>query len=90
MPMPQNEPRGTVTLAGLYAQQGHWEQAAAIYRVLLEENPGREDLRQALAEAEMRVSPRGSDGLVPLFREWIELLFRHDRLRRLRRLKGRL
>jgi cytochrome c-type biogenesis protein CcmH/NrfG len=90
MTMPHHEPRGTVTLARLYAQQGHWDRAAVIYRALLQADPGRQDLRQALAEAETHRSQRAIDGLAPLFREWIELLFRHDRLRRLRRLRGRL
>jgi hypothetical protein len=82
--------QGTVTLARLYAQQGHWEQAAVMYRALLQEEPDREELRQALAEAETQLSKSGIDVLVPLFRGWINLLFRHDRLRRLRRLKRRL
>jgi hypothetical protein len=82
--------QGTVTLARLYAQQGHWEQAAVMYRALLQEEPDREELRQALAEAETQLSKSGIDVLVPLLREWINLLFRHDRLRRLRRLKRRL
>jgi cytochrome c-type biogenesis protein CcmH/NrfG len=88
--MTQNEANGTVTLARLYAQQGHWRQAAAIYRSLLQEDPGRAELRQALAEAESRMAEGQADELAPLFREWIDLLFRHDRVRRLRRFKRRL
>jgi hypothetical protein len=84
------DPRGTVTLARLYAQQGHWGEAAEIYRGLLRENPGRDDLREALADAERRRSRRTPEEVVPLLREWIDLLFRCDRLRRLRRLKARL
>jgi cytochrome c-type biogenesis protein CcmH/NrfG len=90
MPMTQNGASGTVTLARLYAQQGHWRKAAAIYRSLLQEDPDRTELRQALAEAESRLAEGEPDDLAPLFREWIELLFRHDRLRRLKRLKRRL
>jgi len=86
-----SEPKGTVTLARLYAQQGHWEQAIGIYRTLLQENPARDDIRRELDEAaEARLAHRRPEDLVPLFREWIDLLFRRDRLRRLRRLKARL
>jgi len=88
--MVQNAASGTVTLARLYAQQGHWRQAAAIYRGLLQKDPGRAELRQALAEAERRIAESEADDLAPLFREWIELLLRHDRLRRLRSFKRRL
>jgi hypothetical protein len=88
--MSQEKSRGTITLARLYAQQGHWEPAVRIYRALLGENPAREDIRLALAEAEGHLAHRTPEALVPLFREWIELLFRRDRLRRLKRLKQRL
>jgi hypothetical protein len=84
------DPRGTVTLARLYARQGHWGEAAEIYRALLRESPGRDDLREALADAERRRSRRAPEDVVPLLREWIDLLFRCDRLRRLRRFKARL
>ena len=80
----------TETMAKVYASQGHWGKAAEIYRHLLTEAPAREDFADALAEAEKKISndsPRGPEQLVPLFREWIELLFRHDKLQKLRNLR---
>jgi hypothetical protein len=80
----------TETMAKVYAAQGHWGKTAEIYRHLLAEAPARKDFADALAEAEKKISndsPKGPERLVPLFREWIELLFRHDKLQKLRKLK---
>jgi cytochrome c-type biogenesis protein CcmH/NrfG len=85
-------PHGTVTLARLFAAQGHWEKAVDIYRRLLEREPDRPDIAQALAEAEGRLRDAGrkpSGDLDALFRQWIDLLLRYDRLRKLKRLKSR-
>lgn len=85
--------QGTATLARVFAEQGHWEKAAEIYRNLLRHDPQREDLKRALAEAEtgMRAAARtSSQELESLFREWIDLLLQYDRLRKLHRLKTRL
>jgi hypothetical protein len=74
----------------VYASQGHWAKAAEIYRHLLSEAPDRKDIADALAEAEKKISNdshKNPEQLVPLFREWIELLFRHDKLQKLRNLK---
>jgi hypothetical protein len=83
---------GTVTLARLFAAQGHWEKAAGVYRSLLQQEPNREDLAQALAAAEEQHTASGrasSRDLIPLFRRWIDLLLRYDRLCKLKRLKSR-
>ncbi|MGD1972903.1 MAG: hypothetical protein PVH37_07740 [Desulfobacterales bacterium] len=80
----------TETMAKVYASQGHWEKAAEIYRHLLSEAPARKDFADALTEAEKKISndsPKDPEQLVPLFREWIELLFRHDNLQKLRNLR---
>ena len=85
--------QGTATLARVFAEQGHWEKAAEIYRNLLQHDPQREDLQRALAEAEtgMRTAGRtSSQELASLFGEWIDLLLQYDRLRKLRRLRARL
>ena len=82
----------TETMAKVYAAQGHWGKAAEIYRHLLIEAPARRDFADALAEAETKISNDShmdSDQLVPLLREWIELLFRYDKLQRLRNLKDK-
>ncbi len=83
----------TETMAKVYAAQGHWENAAAIYRRLLEEDPTRKDWTEALADVEEnleRSSRKNPEYLEPLFREWIELLFRNEKLRKLRKLKNRI
>jgi len=83
----------TETMAKVYAAQGHWGKAAEIYRHLLTGAPARKDFADALAEAETKMlndSPENSEQLVPLFREWIELLFRYEKLQRLRNLKDRI
>jgi hypothetical protein len=78
----------TVTMARLYAGQGHWDKAAEIYRHILGAEGGREELAAALAEAERNaraaVQSKAAD-LVPLFERWIDLLTRYERVRRLRR-----
>jgi hypothetical protein len=79
-------------MAKVYAAQGHWGKAAEIYRHLLSAAPDREDLADALAEAEKKIpndSDKDPEQLVPLFQEWIELLFRHDQLQKLRKLKNK-
>ena len=83
----------TETMAKVYAAQGHWGKAAEIYRHLLTGAPARKDFADALVEAETKIlndSPENSEQLVPLFREWIELLFRYEKLQRLRNLKDRI
>jgi len=83
----------TLTMARLLSEQGHWQRAAEICRHLLQTQPGREDVAQALAEVESRVqesSPKTAEELVPLFQEWIDLLFTCKRLRQLRRVSRKL
>lgn len=83
----------TETMASVYAQQGHWEKVADIYRHLLAAEPERLDFADALAEAESKATEFGRkspEQLVPMFREWIELLFRAEKLHKLKRLKDRI
>ena len=81
----------TRTLAKVYADQGHYRQAAMIYRHLLEKEPDRQELRAELAEVEMILSQIG-DGpardLSPLFRRWFDLIGRYNTMQRLKRLKA--
>ena len=82
----------TETMAKVYADQGHWSKVADIYRHLLAAEPERLDFADALAEAETRmkaVSRQAPEQLVPLFREWIELLFKSEELQKLKKLKNR-
>ncbi|UCH23797.1 MAG: hypothetical protein JSU83_11625 [Deltaproteobacteria bacterium] len=83
----------TATMAKVFADQGHYEKAAEIYRRLLKHKPHRQDLAVALAELEKRITeagPKPEDGLVSLFGEWVELVFKYKRLRYLKAVKKRL
>ncbi len=91
--MAQERQHYTLTMARLLTEQGHWQEAVDIYRHLVQKNPGRAELAAALAEAEQRLrepSRKTPAQLVALFEEWISLIFRAQRMRRLRRLKQRL
>jgi hypothetical protein len=80
----------TETMAKVYAAQGHWEKAAKIYRHLLSEEPARREIADALAQVEKRIfrdSLKDPEQLVPLFREWIQLMIRCENLKKLRSLK---
>jgi hypothetical protein len=83
----------TETMAKVYADQGHWEKAAEIYHHLVQKDPERQDLRDALAQAqkERDENPdKRPEKLVPLLREWIELLLQHEKLERLKKLRNKL
>ena len=83
----------TETMAKVYAEQGLWTKAVEIYRHLLVKDPKRRDFVDALAEAEKKMNeiPQNNpEQLVPLFREWIELLFKYEKLQKLRRLRNKL
>lgn len=85
--------QGTMTLARVFAEQGHWEKSVEIYRSLLRQDPDRPDVVQALADAQAALhgaEPASARALAPLLQEWIDLLLKHDRLRRLRRFKARI
>jgi hypothetical protein len=78
-------------MARVYEEQGYLEKAAEIYRYLIKAEPERRDLIEKLAEIERKMDEAGNkkpDDLIPLFREWITLLLRYNRLHKLRRLKG--
>ena len=82
----------TKTMAGVYAAQGYFDKAIEIYRHLLEKEPEREDLQEALADAEAKQRQAAGIGytdLIPLLREWIMLSIRYNQVRRLKRLGGK-
>ena len=78
----------TETMAEVYAEQGHWEKVVEIYRHLLAVEPERLEYADALAEAENRaqMGRKAPEHLVPLFREWIELLFKYEKFQKLKKL----
>jgi len=77
----------TETMAKVYADQGHWAKVVEIYRHLLAIKPERLDFADALAEAENRMKMKAPEQLVPLIREWFELMFKFEKLQKLNKLK---
>ena len=80
----------TKTMAKVYADQGHWEKAAEVYRYLLNQEPNRQDLKDALCEVESIGSDskkRISENLIVLFAEWIELMLGYNKISKLMALK---
>lgn len=78
----------TETLARVYAQQGHYGKAVDIYRYLLEREPNRREILEALAEIEEKLVNEGlknDSDLVPLFRKWIRLLLRYRQYKQLKK-----
>lgn len=83
----------TETMAKVYADQGHWAKAVEIYRHLVQLEPGRLDLLDALEHARQKMEEQPDttpDKLVPLFRKWIGLLLQQEKLERLRKLRRKL
>jgi len=83
----------TVTMARVYENQGLWDKAAEIYQYLLKQEPERKDLAEALYKVERKMEGaihKNPDDLIPLFREWINLLLQYGRLQELQRFKKKL
>ena len=81
----------TATMAKVYADQGHWDKAAEIYRHLLKHKPERSDYLEALVEAERKIISSGkkkSEDLIPLFHQWFDLMLKYKNLQKLRKLKS--
>jgi len=78
----------TVTMASLLARQGKLEEAARIYRFLLEQTPDRADIRQRLEELlERRPCQHADlDRILPLVKKWVQLLLKQKELSRLKAL----
>ena len=56
---PESVPFMTETMAELYLQQGHREEALRVYRAVLAQRPGDASLRATVARLESEMSPRG-------------------------------
>ena len=83
----------TETMAKVYADQGHWAKAVDIYQHLVQAEPRRQHLIDALEHARQKMEEQPdtrSEELVPLFREWIELLLQHEKLEKLKQLQAKL
>ena len=79
----------TATMASVYAEQGHWDKAAEIYRHLLTQEPEREDYLAALERVEQKAGQDENDvlkDLPALFQEWFDLMLKYKNLKQLRKL----
>ena len=80
----------TATMAAIFANQGHYEKAAEIYRLLLRQDPSRKDITAALAEIEKKQFDRrtsGAGSLDALVEEWLTLIFQYQQLQNLKKIK---
>ena len=80
----------TETMAKIYADQGHLEKAAEVYRYLLDQEPDRQDLVSAFSRVEKRLQDSGRKDeahLVALFDQWINMALGWNSLRRLKTLQ---
>lgn len=81
----------TATMAKVYAEQGHWDKSAEIYRHLLKNEPERIDYLEALAQAERNIissAQKRPKDLSPLFHQWFDLMLKYKALQKLRKLKS--
>ena len=77
----------TETMAGIYANQGHYGKAIDIYRRLLEQHPDRSDLRDKLLRIETQKKYEDENRLADKFSEWLDLLMKRKKLNALKQLK---
>ena len=78
----------TKTMAKVYEDQGKFEQAARIYQFLLNREPDRKDLSDALLQLEKKRLASNCEGLVHLFIQWIDLLATANKLKKLKKLQN--
>ena len=76
----------TVTMARVYADQGHYEDAARIYRHLLDQTPDRSDLKEALDDvlAKLPKAPSHWNEVALWVERWAQLVIRSRALDQLR------
>jgi hypothetical protein len=77
-------------MAKVYADQGNLLKAAEIYRYLLECEPERRDLKDALSEIEGKLNEKSPDDLIKLFNRWMDLLLKYHNVRKLMRFRNYL
>ena len=73
----------TRTMAKVYADQGNLLKAAEIYRYLLECEPERRDLMDALSEIERKLNEKSPEDLIKLFNGWVDLLLKYHNVQKL-------
>jgi tetratricopeptide (TPR) repeat protein len=77
-------------MAKVYADQGNLEKATEIYKYLLECEPGRQDLVDALSNIEKNRLEKNLDHLQRLLGRWVDLLLAYNRMQKLKKLKNAL
>ncbi len=77
----------TETMAGIYANQGHYGKAIEIYRRLLEQDPDRMDLKDKLLRIESKKKYEDENRLADKISEWLDLLMKRKKLEALKQLK---
>ncbi len=80
----------TKTMADIYVDQNNFEKAAEIYRYLIGHEPDNKDLTSALSAIEEQLDVQRSEDLALLFGNWIDLLFKQDMQKKLKKLKPKL
>lgn len=88
--MIKNDVFYTRTMAKVYADQGNLLKAAEIYRYLLECEPERRDLKDALSEIEGKLNEKSPDDLIKLFNRWMDLLLKYHNVQKLMRFRNYL
>ena len=76
----------TVTMARVYANQGELRKACEIYRYILEQEPDRMDVADALLEIEKKLPEKRREALVNLISIWVELLLKYNDLEKLKKI----
>ncbi len=70
----------TKTMAKIHADQRHFSKAAEIYQYLLEKDPERQDIIEALADLERLKLQKKIEDLVPLIETWTKLALKHRQI----------
>jgi len=77
----------TETMAQIYADQGHYEKAAVIFRRLLMQSPAREDIRNRLKVVEDLQKNTRDQHLSTQFSEFVDLLLKKKKIDKLRNMR---
>lgn len=79
----------TVTMARVHADQGHYAEAARIYRHLLDQTPDREDLKQALdaVVAKLPKTPAHWSDIAVWVERWVRMTIDEHTRRRLQQIR---
>ena len=80
----------TITMARIYAGQGHLEKARRIYRHIIAQNPADLDAREALNELDTQIANGGREADKPdlseRIKEWADLAGQYNRIQRIKKL----